>query len=1116
MSAEQIYKFQPDRTMYLRGFTGFGAAAALCQTSPTGFTVCGVFRDMADFCVLVLYDADNSFEHYSLRYLPDFDLSGVTLTFDLTYQGLQPIDSAKYSWIDWSQMDVINVDRVTGADLVNDSANASAHPSRVRLWDYATLQGGDFSVAQGTYQILAPGGCTVYDRLTLFVNNVEFDFVASGGESAEYVAQTFASRLNSQDWSTYSDSAVSVLASSDGAGNLTLKNARTGHVSVSGTAVQWLDGIKFPGIAPGSTIYLGGSPHIVDTVQSPTSLTLTASGPMSLHLVYLAECGGIDGNGITTYMVVRPANETLNVAQSVMPLSGGNSDNVTWHINLDFSALSIDYLRQAWLTFAPQLTTAAAYSSSEWTATFSNWSVKSIKDNMKFLCAGPGSVRIGNDETTACTYTGSGWSIVSANNYWHGFGRQTTNPGDAVTVTYTCASVHNLNLGSSLDANRGIISVTLDGDEPTTQNLYLDFYSEVVTRRVLRAAVPAGTHKLTLTLTGPAPNDAAKQFLFDFIEASVPGDFPDALVVYGNVSPALDFDTDATYKVSPQRLLWHLNKLGFAGQINEYVGVFWWNERKRVNSIWNSVVITFSGAWAPGDIVTLSFDSAAELQGAPVPLLNKTVTSWDTSDTIANHFVFYINAGSIITRAEKTGSGQLTIYTRTPNWKVSAFSAVTTSQAGLLQAKNFVYTQASNTTALSNSGVALDYGADGAWQVDTSAANPLNYPVRQWHSDFFAGAKSQGLQVTTSFSMELVNPPTDDETVANAWCARFYDGTPVQTDTGFANLSSTQCAPVSNLTAFQGAAFTAMAALQTGAGLTPWLQFGEFLWWFFSSVSQPIGYCSFSNPISIGLANPHGMQSGDRVVISGVLGCTAANGTFPITVTDATHFTLPASADGQWIAGTGVVRGGSMAFYDAVTSAAAQTALGRGLYKFTCQDDDPTINGGADTEFLAVQLKAHVDGIRSAVLAEYPSAQFEILFPNDVNNPVCYSGPHVQYPQGGRLNAAVNLPSAWRTKVGSGLDRFKVEALSWGAQYLNLDLAEQAINLAISLPFSWQTADVAYLVPWFNGTCPWKHEFHSASTRGIGLINFWAYDHLALMSWPLPFTPPVRRAFRKV
>src|SRR5581483_8579008 len=193
---ERISKFQPDRTLALRGFTGFGAAASLCEASPTGFKVYGVFRDQADFCVLVLYDADNLYEHYSAKYLPDFNLSGMTLSFDLSYQNLQPIDSAKYSWIDWAQLDVV---KVTG------------EPAQVRLWDYATLQSGSYSVAQGTYTISAPGGCTIYDRLTLFVNNVSFDFVAGGGETADYVARTFANSINTYNWSTFQNSSVAVM-----------------------------------------------------------------------------------------------------------------------------------------------------------------------------------------------------------------------------------------------------------------------------------------------------------------------------------------------------------------------------------------------------------------------------------------------------------------------------------------------------------------------------------------------------------------------------------------------------------------------------------------------------------------------------------------------------------------------------------------------------------------------------------------------------------------------------------------------------------------------------------------------------------------------------------------
>ena len=315
------------------------------------------------------------------------------------------------------------------------------------------------------------------------------------------------------------------------------------------------------------------------------------------------------------------------------------------------------------------------------------------------------------------------------------------------------------------------------------------------------------------------------------------------------------------------------------------------------------------------------------------------------------------------------------------------------------------------------------------------------------------------------------------------------------------------------MTQYQQSAFTVMAGLQSAAGLTPWLQFGEFLWWFFSEIAVNIVSISSSNPlvIEIPVVSPQ-MATGDRVLISGVKGCTSVNGTWPITMLDSTHFTIPVVSNGVWDGSSGQVRGGSMAYYDAVTSAAAQTALGRRLYKFTCQNDDPTVNNGEDANFLAGRLKAHIDAIRTAVLAQYPNAQFEILYPNDVNNPVCLLGPNVMYAQGGQLNRAVNLPQQYLTQEGSGLDRFKVEALSWGATYLDMDRASEAIVFAITSPMAWDMANVAYLVPWFNGTCPWPREFQLASSRGLPLINLWAYDHLSLMSWPLPFPTWLQRS----
>ena len=155
--SERINKLQPDRTLQLRGFDTFAAAASIPNASPAGFTVSGTFRDPADFAVAVLYDADNYFEHPSIKYLPDFSLAGLTLSFDLNYtDGLQPIDSPKFNWIDWATLDCIREDGTT---------------AQVALWDNAALVGTSFPAATATCSLLTgSAGIQPYDRVTLSRN----------------------------------------------------------------------------------------------------------------------------------------------------------------------------------------------------------------------------------------------------------------------------------------------------------------------------------------------------------------------------------------------------------------------------------------------------------------------------------------------------------------------------------------------------------------------------------------------------------------------------------------------------------------------------------------------------------------------------------------------------------------------------------------------------------------------------------------------------------------------------------------------------------------------------------------------------------------------------------
>jgi hypothetical protein len=86
-----------------------------------------------------------------------------------------------------------------------------------------------------------------------------------------------------------------------------------------------------------------------------------------------------------------------------------------------------------------------------------------------------------------------------------------------------------------------------------------------------------------------------------------------------------------------------------------------------------------------------------------------------------------------------------------------------------------------------------------------------------------------------------------------------------------------------------------------------------------------------TTPIVVTTASPHGLQTGEQVTISGVLGNTAANGVFTVTVTSASQVTLDGSAgNGVWTSGgTVTVPGLAAALNGSVNDVLAiATALG--------------------------------------------------------------------------------------------------------------------------------------------------------------------------------------------
>ncbi len=162
MSQETIYKLQPNRTVQMRGFDRRGAAATYYAATETSWKMAGVFRDMADFAVLMLWDMDNIYEPLPLRYLPDSDFAGIGLSFDYSQSGIMPAESPLYQSVPWGSL----------AYLLDDAAHTSGY---VSLRDYMTLASGDHAKAQAVVHIAAsPDFMRAGDRLALWIYNVPF------------------------------------------------------------------------------------------------------------------------------------------------------------------------------------------------------------------------------------------------------------------------------------------------------------------------------------------------------------------------------------------------------------------------------------------------------------------------------------------------------------------------------------------------------------------------------------------------------------------------------------------------------------------------------------------------------------------------------------------------------------------------------------------------------------------------------------------------------------------------------------------------------------------------------------------------------------------------------
>jgi hypothetical protein len=571
--------------------------------------------------------------------------------------------------------------------------------------------------------------------------------------------------------------------------------------------LAWLDQHFNYQIAAGDTLASAAAAlaGIITSFASSSQVSATATGAV-ITLSYAASAG-TNANRIGVYGMVHGAGtESWSPAAGVF--SGGTSPT-RWRVSLDFSNLhdingvlvpTTDVRKMRW-TWAADVQ-AANFVRSEFAVTVTNWSVAGA--GLTYRVAGPGSRRI-EDDAADIAYHGA-WTEARGN-YSGGSIRWTATAGASATCTYTANSTNTLLLGTRRAESGAAISVKVDGGAPIPLDLHLA--GEDVLVRISLGQMAGGTHTVTMTHAGAN----GTYFYFDFVEIAYPATDLPMLPALAKTTLATDSDTDHSIALAAERTAWMIQKLGFRGRANHYAGALWFYELVRPGHQYGSATVTFSGSPEFGKTTQLF------LGGTGIAHLNLI---GDTANTIAKCFELLINAGSTGVWASASG-GVLTITSRTMGVAGNGLT-VTVDTASA------VFTAASSG--------AMSGGVDGQWRTDLAASPRINRAARDWSSAYFAALNGYGIDVTAAFSMELQH---GDDGLAAGIAQRYSNGDPVQLNTP---ALQTNFGPES--TTFWRQTYCDMAALMAGAGMRPYLQFGEVQWWYFPNATSMPFYDAYT------------------------------------------------------------------------------------------------------------------------------------------------------------------------------------------------------------------------------------------------------------------------------
>ena len=1104
--------------MNLRGFDRRGAAASMHDASASGFTVSGCWSDQADFAVCVLFDADDVYGHlYTSRYLPDFSLAGVTLDFDLALSGCQNPISKKYQSVPWGSLSYVTRS-VGGGGAVTEVQGTV--PLNVTSATGAVAASASFTI---------DGTPTTYDRVYVaYLGNDVFDTNVGGaysiatGDTLAQAAAKVAALIN-----TFTSPTVPLTASSSGA-VVTVTCTLAGQ---DGNSIELLSMYKTAGntqiyptgggsTASGRVVQMSGG---VDPTSIHVHLDFSALGLSSVRQLWLTFASALN-------------YASSIIGASLVPYVGSEFSAAfsNWTV-VDPGGATLLKIAGPGSVVVNSLDSWATCTGSGWSPV-SGWYVGGFAKqsshagdvmSIKYSCQHAHDLYVGTLLSTA-------GGMFSAS----------VDGGSAIPVsTYSSQS-----LGSPTSGRRLVLASAPAGDHAVV----LTVASGTCLFDYLQAAVLSDP--VASIVTYPSVNCAC-----DF-DTGQTYQIPPARLAWilsqAGFAGDLDFYAGVFFALKRTRRggSFHDATITLSGTLGAS------------DIVW----VTVGGAF-PNSGTTIS--GTTTLGGNPTggsgiggTVFGVAAFPADTLATMAQRIVDAINGLFVGVCATPTSTaGQLSVVVLSP---INGFSLDVSLQSGstvVLSVSGDVGTvsgaggnegiwevDAAQTSPLNMAFV--DYLADlstllhaagqtmtVAFSQELLAPPDVDAPSGAWAQRFADGSmvltatgfgswgagvvesvagsgpqtiKQAGHGYVTGYTVHVAQGASgavwavtvvDDDHYQLTKLTSGVSFTVAAGATTLADLQTTQCNfnPLT-VTAYLVNCYKQAAGVMDSAGLVPWLQLGEVGWWFYSRVNGlAIGYASYTSPISIGTVLAHELSTGQGVIVAGVLANTAANGEFTITKVDDEHFTLDSSS-GNGVGSVGTVCGGGMAYYD------AHTTSGRSLGNWYTQDDDPSAGSHGDADYLRELLHAHMHAIAQAVKGAYSGAKMEWLLPMDVNNPTAYWNQGYPYPQGGRMNNYVNIPSQYMSPNGD-VDRLKVEALSWGSAYLNVDLAKYAMTYGYVV-LSYLRTSVAYLIPWYNGACAWHAQYLAAMNARIPLLGFWALDHLCLLDWQLPLPTNKRRA----